>query len=179
MTRRKGKAMRLRPTDNKAGLGVMLGALLAAALVPLHRHFADAAEPKSAEPAQTVEVRGRVVCLAEEMHRLYEVELPANHSHLYGFKTAEGKYYTLLRTKYSEALFVDEQVQKKELILKGRTFSGTQLLEVSRMRSVKNGVVQDLFYYCTICAIEMVSPGKCDCCQGPVELVEKPIDSPD
>jgi hypothetical protein len=168
--------MHPRPTNSKASLGVVLGALLAAAHVPLHRHFADAAEPKSAEPAQAVEVRGRVVCLAEEMHRLYEVELPTDHPHLYGFKTAEGKYFTLLRTKYSEALFVDEQVQKKELILKGRTFPDTQILEVSRMRSVKNGVVQDLFYYCTICAIEMICPGKCDCCQGPVELVERPLD---
>lgn len=136
----------------------------------------SAAERQNPEPAQAVEVRGRVVCLAEEMHQLYEVELPTGHPHVYGFKTQDGKYFTLLRTKYSEALFVDAQVQKKELILKGRLFPKTQVLEVSRMRSVKNGVVQDLFYYCTICAIEMISPGKCDCCQGPVELVEKPLD---
>ena len=141
----------------------------------VQRHFARAATPNHTEQPQAVEVRGRVVCLAEEMHRWYEVELPTGHPHLYGFKTDDRRYFTLLRNKYSEALFVDQEVQGKELILKGRTFPNTQLLEVSGMRSVKNGVVQDLFYYCTICAIEMISPGKCDCCQGPVELVERPL----
>ena len=41
------------------------------------------------------------------------------------------------------------------------------------MKSVHNGVVYDLFYYCDICAIKTLSPGPCMCCQGPVKLVEK------
>ena len=169
--------MRLQSNGAITSLGAVIGVLLLPPAALLHRHVAAAAgaEPKGLEPAQAVEVRGRVVCLAEEMHRLYEVELPTGHPHVYGFKTTDGKYFTLLRNKYSEALFVDKQVREKELILKGRTFPKTQVLEVSRMRSVKNGVVQDLFYYCAICAIEMISPGKCDCCQGPVELVERPL----
>jgi hypothetical protein len=35
-------------------------------------------------------------------------------------------------------------------------------------------VVQDLYYYCAVCAIKSVSPEECACCQMPVELVEKP-----
>jgi hypothetical protein len=169
--------MCLRPTNSKAGIGVVLGALLAATLVPLHRHFADAAEPRSSEPAQPVEARGRVVCLAEEMHRAYQVELPTGHPHLYGFKTEDGMFFTLLRNRYSEGLFADQRLREKELILKGRTFPKTQLFEVSAMRSVKNGVTNDLYYFCVICSIKAVGPGKCECCQDPVELVEKPLNS--
>ena len=120
-----------------------------------------------------VEVRGRVVCLAEEMHRLYQSGLPTGHEHLYGFKADEGKYYTLLRTKFSEALFADERFRQKQLLLKGRLLPGTQLFDVTLMRSIRDGVVYDIYYYCDICDIQAVAPGPCECCQGPTELVEK------
>jgi hypothetical protein len=51
----------------------------------------------------------------------------------------------------------------------------TRLLDVTRMRSIRNGQVHDLYYYCSICSIKTVAPGPCMCCQGPVELVEKPL----
>jgi hypothetical protein len=70
-------------------------------------------------------------------------------------------------------------VHQRELAVKARPFSGTQVLELTRVRSVKNGAEQDLYYYCDVCAIEGVSPEECACCQGPVEPVEKPLmDSP-
>jgi hypothetical protein len=123
---------------------------------------------------QEADLRGRIVCLPESMHELYHTDLPANHEHIYGFKTSDGTFYTLLRTKLSEALFVDEQVRKKELILKGHVLPGTQIFEMTDMKSVRNGVVCDLYYYCDVCAIKTLSPGPCMCCQGPVTLVEKP-----
>src|SRR5260221_9811271 len=76
-------------------------------------------EMQSAATIPLVEVRGRVVCLPEEMHRLYQAALPTAHEHVYGFKAENGKYYTLLRTKYSEALFADARFREKELLLKG------------------------------------------------------------
>ncbi len=138
----------------------------------------SAAEPtKTPKPAPTipeVELRGQVVCLAEEMHRLHEADLPTGHAHVYGFKTKDGKFYTLLRTKLSEALFDDERLRTKELLLKGRVFPKSQVFEPTLIRSVRNGVVHDLYYYCDVCDIQSVSPAECACCQGPVELIEKP-----
>ncbi len=124
---------------------------------------------------QEVDLRGRIVCLPEAMHELYQTDLPANHEHLSGFKTTGGTFYTLLRTKLSEALFVDEQVRKKELILRGHVLPKTQIFEMTGMKSVRNGVVYDLYYYCDICVIKTLSPGPCMCCQGPVKLVEQPL----
>src|SRR5690349_20523104 len=39
--------------------------------------------------ASEVTLRGRVVCLAEEMNRLHGADLPTDHPHVLGFRTAE------------------------------------------------------------------------------------------
>lgn len=124
------------------------------------------------------ELRGRVMCLPEEMHLVHKTDLPARHEHIYGFRAGDGTYYTLLRTKLSEALFVDERLRAKDLVLKGNVLPKTQILEVVSIKSIRNGVVHDLYYYCEICAIESVAPEECACCQGPVELVERPLSTP-
>ena len=121
------------------------------------------------------EFKGRIVCIPEEMNRLHKTELPTRHEHIYGFRSDDGSVYTLLRTRLSEALFVDERVRGKDLLLRARLLPKTQILDVSTIRSVKDGVVQDLYYYCVICDIESVSPEECACCQGPVELKEVPL----
>ena len=130
---------------------------------------------KSAGAVRTIESRGRVICIAEEMHRQHGAPLPTNHEHLWGLKAQDGKCYTLLRGKFSEAIFVDERIRQKELVVKARLFPDTQVIELTRLRSVKAGIVQDIFYYCDVCVIESVSPEICSCCQGPVELIEKPL----
>lgn len=130
---------------------------------------------KTAGVVRTIELRGRVVCLAEEMHRRHGAPLPTNHEHLWGLKAQDGKTYTLLRGKFSEAIFVDERIRQKELLVKARLFPDTQVIEITQLRSVKAGVTQDIFYYCDVCAIESVSPEICACCREPVELIEKPL----
>jgi hypothetical protein len=147
------------------------------ALLVASSHFTEGAghPAKAPETVRNVELRGRVVCLAEEMHRQHGAELPTKHEHLWALKIGDGKCYTLLRGKFSEAIFVDERIRQKELLVKARLFPGTQVIELTQLRSVKSGVVQDIFYYCDVCAIESVSPEICSCCQGPVELIEKPL----
>jgi len=124
--------------------------------------------------AAEAEFRGRVVCLPEEMNRVHKTDLPSPHEHIYGFRTEDGTYYTLLKTKLSEALFMDERLREKDLLLKGKVLPKTQILDVSLIKSIRNGVVNDLYYYCDVCAIDFVSPAECVCCRGPVELIEKP-----
>ena len=77
------------------------------------------AADRSAAAIPETEFEGRVVCLPERMHELYQTELPAGHEHVFGFETNDGVLYTLLRTKFSEALFADERVRQKRLRLKG------------------------------------------------------------
>ena len=126
-------------------------------------------EPKN------VKIRGEIVCLAEAMHAHYKVELFNRHDPLYGVKTEDGIYYTLLRTSLAEALFVDDRLHEKDLVINGRVFPKTQLLEVTRFLSIRDGVLHDLYYYCDTCYIRTVAPGNCDCCQAPVVLIERPL----
>ncbi len=137
--------------------------------------LSGATPPTEAPKPEAVELKGTVVCLAEEMHTHYNVELFKTHEPLYGIKTEEGEYYTLLRTSLAEALFVDEQLHKKNLVITGRVFPKTQLLEVTRFLSIRDGVLHDLYYYCDTCYIRTVAPGNCDCCQAPVVLIERPL----
>lgn len=125
--------------------------------------------------AKEIRIRGHIVCLSEAMHNLYRADLPPDHEHLYGFETRDGVFYTLLRTNLSEALFVDKRLHRKTLIITGRTFPKTHLLEAIRLQSLHDGVVHDLYYYCDTCAIRAAVMGDCVCCQAPVELVEKSI----
>ena len=154
------------------GLILML-AVIAAANIQGQNSRTD--EPQSLQAAQEIRVRGSVVCLAEEMNKLYHADLALDHQHLYGFKTKDGTFYTLLRTALSEALFVDTRLHEKELVIKGRTFPKTQILEAISLQAIHNGVLHDLYYYCDTCAIRAVAPGNCVCCGAPVELVEKPL----
>ena len=159
-------------------LGGLVFALVVIAAVNMEGQNAETAELQSAgggEAAKEIRIRGHLVCLAEAMHGLYRADLPANHEHLYGFKTMDGEFYTLLRTDLSEALFVDERLHQKTLSITGRTFPRTHLLEAIRLQSVHDGGLHDLYYYCDTCAIRAAAPGDCVCCQAPVELVEKPI----
>ena len=174
-----GVALRSRRTQR---LRVCMGTvILAAALapeprLPTLRAFASGLARR--ETLAEAQLTGRVVCLAEEMNQLYEAGLPTKHEHLYGFKTVEGRFYTLLRTKYSEALFLDEALRERELILKGRVFLAAQVMEVFNIRSTHDGVVYDVYYYCDVCAIKQIMPGPCECCRQPVVLTEKPLAGP-
>jgi len=154
---------------------ILAGALIGVALAADKNQGVKPDEAENHTALPEADLRGRIVCLPEAMHELYQIDLPANHEHIYGFKTTAGTFYTLLRTKLSETLFVDEQVRKKELILRGHVLPKTQIFEMTGMKSVRNGVVYDLYYYCDVCAIKTLSPGPCMCCQGPVQLVEQPL----
>jgi hypothetical protein len=116
------------------------------------------------------ELRGRVVCLAENNE-----QPKVNHEHVLGFKTVDSKVYKLMKSRFSEALFTDKRLHEKELLLKGNLSEDQKSFDALTIRSIKNGVVHDLYYYCEICAIESVSPDICGCCRMPVELVEKPL----
>ena len=127
------------------------------------------------EVGRRVELRGRVIRVPEQMRARSETNLPAKHDHVWGFKTTNGAVYTLVRGRYSEAIWLDERIRAKELLLRGQIFPQRQAFEVQNLKSIRDGVVQDLYYFCNVCIIQSVSPEICACCQAPVVLVERPL----
>ena len=102
------------------------------------RGSSDSSDPINDQTGlQEVQLRGKVVCLPEEMHRIFQTDLPTNHEHIYGFKTTNAVYYTLLRTKLSEALFADQRLREKELLLSGRVLPKSQIFNVTAMKSIR------------------------------------------
>jgi len=176
--RRPGRASRPRyPFFGQAlSLSPLLLGLMASPPVQAAELGGTSAVKVSQTAANQIRLRGRVVCINEEKNRQKGgVELPAQHEHVWGFKTADGKLYSLLRTKFSEAICLDEQVRSKELVLKGRVLPDNNTFDVAIIHSIRNGLEHDLYYYCDVCSIQFVAPEICVCCQGPVRLVEKPV----
>jgi hypothetical protein len=133
---------------------------------------------KTSEEAQTTSLRGRVVCLTEELQKLYQV-LPDcdTRGHVYSLKTTGGKLYPFLPTDSAAAVWMDERYRRRELQITVRLFPQTSFIEVIKFQSRLDGKLHDLYYYCDVCAITSFKPGPCECCQAPVEFRETPTEN--
>lgn len=134
-------------------------------------------ETGTAEPVRLT-LRGHIVDLHAEFKKAYAIDTERDVKPIWAFKTSDGAIFTLVKTRRSAALFLDERLRQRELILKGRTFPRSQTLEATFIQSVHHGVVHDLYYYCDICSIKALTPEICACCREPVRLVEKPLKTP-
>lgn len=139
---------------------------------------ADGTGNSSDEP-KAVSVRGRIVCLTEELDKRYQV-IPdcENRGHLYTLKTTDEKFYTILPVDTAAAIWMDERFRKRELQVTGRIFPQGLFIEVFRLQSWLNGKLHDLYYFCDVCMISTHKPGPCECCQDPVQFRETPSETP-
>ena len=122
-------------------------------------------------------LRGRVVCLTEELEKRYQI-LPEcqTRGHLYSLKTTDGKFYPFLPTDTAAAIWMDERFRTRELQVTARIFPESAFLEVIKLQSWRDGKLYDLYYYCDVCAISTHKPGPCECCQDPVQFRETPAE---
>lgn len=144
-------------------------------LAPFALGAATAAQAQPDDIPQTVKLRGRIVCLTEELQRQYQVQSDCDaRGHVYALKTAEGKLYPILPTDSAAAVWLDQRYRERELQITARLFPQTAYLEVIRYQSWRDGKLHDLDYYCAVCNITEHKPGPCVCCQDPVEFRELP-----
>lgn len=122
-----------------------------------------------------IQIKGRAICLHEELHKEYGMNMPSGHRHVFGFKTPDKKLFLFLENNLSGAIFQDKRVRDRELVLTAWLFPNSNILDVISIKSIKEGKLHDLYYYCVICAIRTATPGPCMCCQDDVEFVEKPL----
>ena len=114
-------------------------------------------------------LRGHVVCTGENHKEGDE------HEHVWSFETNDKRVYPLFRALTSEALFEDPEMRKRELQVTGRIHPEKKTFEVFQTRSVKDGRLQDIYYWCEVCSIRSPIPGPCWCCYNPFELREVPL----
>jgi hypothetical protein len=131
--------------------------------------------PSESTEAPIVSLRGRVVCLTEELEKSFSV-LPNcdMQGHVYALKAADGTCYPFLPVDTAAAIWLDERYRNRDLQIGARLFPANKFIEVIRFQSWVGGKLHDLYYYCDICAITANKPGACECCQEPVEFRETP-----
>ena len=145
----------------------VVGSLLLA--VPAGRQSAEPPTPRQ------ITVRGQIICLTEELERLYQVVSDCDdRGHLYAVRTANNETFPLLPVDSAAAVWMDQRYRERELNVVARIFPHGQYLEVIRFQSWKNGRLYDLDYFCDVCMISTHKPGPCECCQDPVVFREQP-----
>jgi hypothetical protein len=135
------------------------------------------AKASLSDDAQIGPIRGRVVCLTEELQKQYQITPDCEtRGHVYTLKTPDGKHFPFLPVDTAAAVWMDERYRQRDLQITARRFPQTNFIEVIKFQSWRDGKLYDLYYFCDICYIYAHKPGPCECCQEPVEFRETPAD---
>ncbi len=89
-------------------------------------------------------------------------------------KTPQRDYTLTAKTPYLLHTLEDERLTNREVRLEGAATPGGGF-EVAHLFTVRDGKLYKVRYYCEICNIPALEPGKCVCCQRPTELQEIPV----
>jgi hypothetical protein len=131
--------------------------------------------PPSSTP-EPVAVKGKVLTLAEalasrDLKIKPDTEPIAKQVVLLA---ADGAIIPLLSDDASRALFVDERLRNCQTEIQGRRFGGIPYLQVVSFKVERDGRLRTPEYYCDVCAISVLYPQICPCCQGSMELRMRP-----
>ena len=119
----------------------------------------------ASEDAPLVILRGRVNCQGQACDTA---------SGRFEFATTAGQHYTFLEGDELALIFRDPRVRSRELQITARLHAKDRL-EIIKVKSVVNGRLHDLYYFCEVCNITAYAPGPCPCCRNELQFFEKPL----
>jgi hypothetical protein len=126
-------------------------------------------------PSASIEFRGKVVSLADLLAKQnIKLDADAGPTSL-ALMTEQGRIYPLIKDAGARMFFKDAKLLHRPMVLNGQLAKGSELLQVVTVRSLKDGKLYDVDYWCDICAIRTFEAGPCDCCGAPMELRETPV----
>ena len=86
-----------------------------------------------------------------------------------------GKEFDLsARTKWLFQTLEDKRLANREIRIEGE-WQPDGTLKVNHFFTVRDGKLYHVRYFCEVCNIKALGPGKCVCCQQPTELQEIPV----
>jgi len=137
--------------------------------------FPSAPVPPDFAPEPVV-VRGKLLTLAEAMavRNLKIKPDPEPIAKQVVILAEDGTIFPLLSGDSSRALFLDERLRNCRGEIQGRRFAGVPYLQVVSFKVEREGRLQSPEYYCDVCAISVLYPQICPCCQGSMELRMRP-----
>jgi hypothetical protein len=132
--------------------------------------------PGSPKAVQNQFYSGKVVTLASIVEKTGG-KLDADASPYWlALTTEEGKVYPLVKDDGARMFFQDSRLLNRPMRLTGRFLPGSQLLQVVEVHSYHAKKLHEVFYWCGVCSIKRFEKKRCDCCGGPMELREEPIE---
>jgi hypothetical protein len=147
-----------------------------ACLIGLAPLFLGAADTKKTPPIKTEHYKGKVVPLADLVAKAGSRLDPDAVPHWLALVGDDGKVYPLVKDSGSRMFFKDTALLKRPMRLTGRLLPGSQLLQVTAVHSIIKGELHEVYYWCDICSIRRSEKNLCECCGGPMELHEDPIE---
>ena len=124
-----------------------------------------------------VTLRGRVVLLAEAMElRLGVPSVPEAKDRILAIQTKAGELVPLVEDSRARAFRRDERLRSMEIELLARRYASSPFVQIIRVCEVTPGGLNEIDYWCEICAIAMFENKDCECCQGPVELRRRKVE---
>jgi hypothetical protein len=135
------------------------------------------AEEQSARHS-TQSLRGKVVWTTEALKRLHGIEADADAAHRsVSLETADGQLYPIVKDARGRGFLLDERLRNREMELFVRRYDGSPFVQVIRVYTLKEGQKYELDYWCDICAIAMYELKVCECCQGPIRIRERLVET--
>ncbi len=130
-----------------------------------------------ADKPKTEFYKGKVVPLAGLIDKFGSRLDPDASPHWLALVTDDNKIYPLIKDENSRLFFQDRRLQNRPVRIGGRLFQDTRLLQVLSVTTYAKGVPQEVYYWCEICSIRRNELLKqCECCGGPMELREVPVE---
>jgi hypothetical protein len=146
-------------------IGLLL--VLVAAMSPLAGAVPQADEAKTFD--------GKVVPLADLVEKTGS-RLDADAApHWLALVTTDGQVFPLVKDGGARMFFKDPALLNRPMRITGKFLPGSHVLRVTIVRSLKKGEPCDVYYWCDICAIKRSEKNICECCGGPMKLVEEPL----
>lgn len=87
----------------------------------------------------------------------------------------DGKIYFLIKDNGSRLFYKDSTLLNKPVQVTGTLLPGSQIMRVFTVRTVLQGRLHDVYYWCDICTIRRGEKDICECCGGPMNLHQDPL----
>ncbi len=125
---------------------------------------------------QTTTFQGQVYPIAVALKK---IGIPADDdSEGIALITDEGQFFTIIKDDVSRMLYLDPDLHNRKLCLTGVKIPNTQILQIKKVQTIKDGKLYDVDYWCDRCQLAASQPGRCICCGEVVFRRELPADSP-
>ena len=137
-----------------------------------------AAEPAKAKPDlyKMRQLRGRVVWLHEVLKRRYGIgTVPEAAQRILALETPQGQLFPIVEDIRGRAFRKDPRLRKLDCELLVRQLKNSSMIQIIRVYAHEKGKKVEVDYWCEICAIAMYELKPCDCCQGAIELRQRPV----